>query len=296
MTEVQAIFRSFSEIEYGPKPSAALKLGSSVFFHVAALTLLILLPRYQPAGTIPPVIRPPDELIFPLRFPPPVWAGAKSGGGGGGGGKRERLPAARGVIPPAAPHQLAAPSVKASQPKEPELDMVLQQTIQAPIQIPRQFLQNYGVLKGLATDSDGTGRGGGIGESIGTGVGTGQGPGAGLGKKGGLGADGEGGVGGQSGPQVSGIGGVTTPQIIRQALPHYTDDAIKARVEGVVVLQIVVKRDGSVDAPRILRALGFGLDEEAIRCVSREWKFKPASRNGQPVDVYAVIEITFRLR
>ena len=96
--------------------------------------------------------------------------------------------------------------------------------------------------------------------------------------------------------QVSGIGGVTTPQIIRQALPHYTDDAIKARVEGVVVLQIVVKRDGSVDAPRILRALGFGLDEEAIRCVSREWKFKPASRNGQPVDVYAVIEITFRLR
>ncbi|MEE8586851.1 MAG: TonB family protein [Acidobacteriota bacterium] len=58
----------------------------------------------------------------------------------------------------------------------------------------------------------------------------------------------------------------------------------------------MVRRDGSVDRIQVLRGLGHGLDEKAIQEISNHWKFRPGLRAGQPVDVWAVIEISFTLR
>jgi TonB family protein len=61
------------------------------------------------------------------------------------------------------------------------------------------------------------------------------------------------------------------------------------------VLEVVVQRDGSVRSVRVLEGLGSGLDERAIEAV-RQWRFAPARRMGQPVDVLVEVAVEFRLR
>jgi TonB family protein len=90
--------------------------------------------------------------------------------------------------------------------------------------------------------------------------------------------------------------GMTTPVPIRQPLPAYTDQARKAQVDGVLTIQATVRKDGSVDNLRVVRNLGYGLDEAAMEIVSTQWKFKPGTRDGVPMDVRAKINIRFRLK
>ena len=75
----------------------------------------------------------------------------------------------------------------------------------------------------------------------------------------------------------------------------YTDDARRQRIQGNVVLEIVVRSDGSVGAVKVRRSLGGGLDQRAIEAV-RQWRFNPAKRHGTPVDVAVEIEVEFKLR
>jgi protein TonB len=103
-----------------------------------------------------------------------------------------------------------------------------------------------------------------------------------------------GGIGAGTGPYVVG-GGVRAPVPLLQPLPPYTEAARKARVEGLVLLQAVVRKDGTVDSFRVLRGLGYGLDESAINTIATKWRFKPGTLNGTAVDVQANIEISFRL-
>ncbi len=91
-------------------------------------------------------------------------------------------------------------------------------------------------------------------------------------------------------------GGVTNPVVLVKTLPKYTDDAIAAKVQGVVLLQAVIRKDGSVDSFQVIRGLGFGLEESAIREIATNWRFKPGTLNGQNVDVLATIEVAFNLR
>ena len=88
--------------------------------------------------------------------------------------------------------------------------------------------------------------------------------------------------------------GVTPPQLIDRVEPEYSKAARKARQEGTVVLYAVVGAHGRVRELRIVRALGMGLDEKAAKAV-RQWRFRPGTKDGQPVPVAACIEITFRL-
>lgn len=107
------------------------------------------------------------------------------------------------------------------------------------------------------------------------------------------------GVGGGPGGPGDGVytvgGGVTNPTPIFMPLPMYTEAARKARVEGIVMLQAVVRKNGTVDSFRVVRGLGYGLDESAINTIATKWRFKPGTLNGQPVDVLANIEVSFRL-
>jgi TonB family protein len=61
------------------------------------------------------------------------------------------------------------------------------------------------------------------------------------------------------------------------------------------VLEIVVRRDGSVGDVRILQGLGSGLNDKAVQAV-RQWRFAPAQRQGAPVDVIVEVAVEFRLR
>ncbi len=76
--------------------------------------------------------------------------------------------------------------------------------------------------------------------------------------------------------------------------PEYTDEARKARLQGLVVLVVDIGADGRARNFRIQSGLGLGLDERAIQAV-QQWKFRPASRGGAPVEMPVRIEVSFRL-
>ncbi len=89
--------------------------------------------------------------------------------------------------------------------------------------------------------------------------------------------------------------GITEPLPAYQPKPAYTQEARDAKIEGTVVLEAVIGADGMVSDFKVLKALGYGLDESAIDTIGRYWRFSPALLNGQPVNVRASIEVSFRL-
>ena len=133
-----------------------------------------------------------------------------------------------------------------------------------------------------------------------------RGPGAGPGADGGRGPGIGGGDGSRSGerngPGGEGDGfkpgnGVTWPRLVREVKPNYTADAMRAQVEGLVELEILVLEDGSVGRVSIVRSLDarFGLDDEAISAV-RRWRFDPGRRLGKAVATRVGVELSFNLR
>lgn len=99
-----------------------------------------------------------------------------------------------------------------------------------------------------------------------------------------------------SGEPVYRIGsGVSEPETIWQPRPSFTPEARANKVEGTMLLQAVIGKDGIVRDAKILRGLGYGLDESAIDTITKQWRFKPGTYNGEPVAVQANFEITFRL-
>src|SRR3989475_1922536 len=83
-------------------------------------------------------------------------------------------------------------------------------------------------------------------------------------------------------------------EIISKPTPVYTDEARKMRVEGEVLLEVVFESSGRLHIVRVVRGLGHGLDEAAVRA-AEQIRFKPALRNGQPADSTAVLHIVFQL-
>ena len=124
---------------------------------------------------------------------------------------------------------------------------------------------------------------------------TGAGAGMGTGTRGsGLGTDSGSGIGNDAFGAGS---GVTMPSVLREVKPSYTAEAMRAKVQGAVMVEAIVRKDGSVGQVRIVRSLDrtFGLDEEALKAV-RNWHFSPGRRQGQNVAVIVEIELTFTLR
>ncbi len=86
--------------------------------------------------------------------------------------------------------------------------------------------------------------------------------------------------------------GIVPPFVVAKAKPAYTDEAILAKLEGSVLLSLVVGADGQPRDIQVVRPLGLGLDEKAIENV-REWQFKPGSKNGSPGAVLVNEEVFF---
>jgi len=95
--------------------------------------------------------------------------------------------------------------------------------------------------------------------------------------------------------QVARVGpGVSQPSVLEKHDPEYSQQARTAGVCGTVLLSLIVDIDGKAKRIRVIRGLGYGLDERAIAAV-RDWTFAPGAKNGQPVPVYATIQTSFRL-
>ena len=74
----------------------------------------------------------------------------------------------------------------------------------------------------------------------------------------------------------------------------YTEEARNAKIEGAVLIQMVIDENGVPTEPKVVRSLDKGLDEKALEAV-KQWRFKPGLREGKPASVTANIEINFRL-
>jgi TonB family protein len=82
--------------------------------------------------------------------------------------------------------------------------------------------------------------------------------------------------------------------LVSRREPEYSEEARKAKWQGVVRLQIEVWPDGRAHEITVVQALGLGLDEKAIEAVS-QWRFQPGRKDGKPVRTLATVEVNFRL-
>jgi TonB family protein len=218
-----------------------------------------------------------------------VWLDVPGPGGGGGGGGNEK-PEPIKKVELKGEEKISVPVVKppapTPEPEKPPEEPV--QNLNVPVQtMASADLAQAGAMEGIPTsDSLGLGKGGGAGTGTGTGIGPGRGSGLGDGWGGGTG-------GGAYRPG----NGVETPRLLREVKPQYTAQAMRAKIQGEVLLECIVMPNGDVGNIRVVRSLDstFGLDQEAIKA-ARQWRFAPGTKQGQPVPVLVTIAIAFTLR
>lgn len=281
--------RTASEVRRKGLPSFASSLVHGAFI-VTMLWLTSGAPESASARDAAP------RLVF-LITPGP-------GGGGGGGGLRNPLPPRKAEAPArlrtprpavdaslvktplkARPVEIPRPAPPVPAPKPVEQEPLASRRLVAPVAPTTNAAQRDGAIEARADNaSQGSGVGGGTGSGRGTGDGEGLGAGIGPGTGGGTGG----------GPYRAGSG-VTPPRLLREVKATYTDEARRRGVTGNVILEIVITRDGAVGDVSVRRGLGGGLDERAIAAV-RQWKFAPARRLGEPVDVIVEVAVEFMLR
>jgi TonB family protein len=188
-------------------------------------------------------------------------------------------------VPAREPAPVVVPAPKPPEPKALPSEP-LPQVVAPVVPVPGNREDRAGVLADARAEQEsrGSGTGGGAGTGHGTGIGEGDGSGIGQGSGGGTGG----------GPYRPGSG-VEPPVVLHEVRPTYTDEARARGLTGEVVLEVIVRRDGTVGAMRVLSGLGSGLDERAMAAV-RQWRFAPARRLGTPVDVLVEVAVEFRLR
>jgi periplasmic protein TonB len=283
----KAFFRSTPRTDDVPVPPLWTKRREfsvaqaiSVAAH-ALMILLVVVPVTRqiippPARTVPIV----DLSAYPFR-PPPAKDVAH---GGGGGGVRRPEPPTKGKLPRWNMTQIAPPTAA----PRPNPRMAVEATLLGPLDlmVPSPNDPGFGdPVAILITDSSGPGGGSGIGNGDGTGIGNGKGPGLGDGYDGGTGGD----------RFRPGVGGVGYPTCLYCPEPQYSEDARKAKFQGIVVLQATIEPDGHAIDVHLVKGAGLGLDERALGAV-RNWRFRPApGPNGRPVATVTTIEVNFRL-
>jgi TonB family protein len=263
-------------------PSA---LAGSLVSHIALALIVLFGVRFGGATAVSPAVLPeqPNTNIIWLSQPGP-------GGGGGGGGNRMKEPPRQAempgkdkiTVPVSKPPKMEMQEVKKEPDPVAQLNIPAKNLAAAQDSLPGAI----DAPPGPPTLSQGSGSGGGAGTGTGTGVGPGSGSGLGPGSGGGTG-------GGVYRPG----NGVTLPRVLHEERPQYTSDAMRAKVQGTVLLECVVKPDGSVGDVQVIRSLDptFGLDQQAV-VAARKWRFAPGTRLGEPVPVLITIELTFTLR
>jgi TonB family protein len=258
-------------------------LTVSIALHALALAVVTFALVRSSTGGI-------TESRQPIETTRLVFKAIEGGGGQKSGGRQSATPprhaeiiGTRPVVVPAARPPQPVNTVPQPVVSEPPLVMP---TIAPPV-VESGIREVVGTLAAVRPDSMSQGGGDGTGTDVGPGGGRG-GNGRGPGEGDGPGIDGEG---------LQPGNGVSWPRLIQEVKPNYTADAMRAQVEGLVELEIVVLPDGSVGRVNIVRSLDgrFGLDVEAIKAV-RRWRFDPGRRAGKAVAVRVGVELSFNLR
>jgi len=97
-------------------------------------------------------------------------------------------------------------------------------------------------------------------------------------------------------PLAASDGGFVLPEVIEYTTPPlYSDEARDRGIEGTVLLEVHVSVDGRPGNLRVVKGLGFGLDENALLAV-REWKFKPGERSRKAAETTTEVSVEFSLR
>jgi TonB family protein len=89
-------------------------------------------------------------------------------------------------------------------------------------------------------------------------------------------------------------GSLTAPRAVTTTAPAYTPEAREARIQGVVIVQAIINKEGNVTDVKVLKGLPLGLEESAVETI-RTWKFEPATLEGKPVDVYYNLTVNFTI-
>jgi protein TonB len=87
----------------------------------------------------------------------------------------------------------------------------------------------------------------------------------------------------------------TPPKVVSKVEPNYTNEARSAKIQGPVVLSLMIDTQGRAHKIRVTRSLDKGLDQEAIDAIEK-WHFAPGIKDGKPVRAAATIEVNFRLQ
>jgi len=238
--------------------SQALSLG----LHVALITLLLLAASQSIRAPLEPV--PPRDVTRLTYFRPRKAAEARSGGS-----NQTALPAKHGAPPPKAIRTFIPPTAS----DHPLLPVPITISFDIPTVDTKGDIGDP--ISHLPIGGLGTRGANGIGDGWCQGIGDSpSGP-----------------------PGVSSVHrgrGVTPPQLIYKVEPEFSEDARKAKHQGVVVLSIEVDASGNVRNIRVLQSLGLGLDEKASEAVTR-WRFRPGLFDGKPVATEATVQVNFQL-
>lgn len=258
----------------------AFAFSSAIHLCALAIALSVVVAPIK-HGTVDAV-----TLVAPkdVRPTPIIFLLAPGGGGGGGGGNRQNGPirraAGRGddriTLRVTKPIELTNSPLSAS-PLLPTLLLDARPLASGTTDV--LGLPSGGVPSGTSL---GPGSGG-VGSGYGSGMGSGTGPGFGEGRGGGTG----GGV-----YRVG--GGVTTPLLLREVRPAYTSDALQRRIQGSVVLELVVTPTGIPSHIRVVQSLESSLDAQAVNAVT-QWLFKPGELRGMPVKVLVIVVLDFTI-
>ena len=267
---------SLTQSEFSMLPADPRSLAFSFLSHAAAVVLIASGIWFSRTTIVKTKTLTSDLTYIPILL------GQEVPQGGGGGGNRGPIRASRGAPPKFSEEQLTPPAIIV---RNPSPKLQVDPTVLGPPQIKLPQSNPLGDLlsPNVAIPSNGTGSRTGIGYGTGTGLGSGNGAGVGPGSEAGFGG----------GPFRPG-NGVSAPRAIYEPDPEYSDEARKAKYQGIVVLSLIVDRSGNARNIRIMRALGMGLDEKAIDAVQK-WRFAPGMKDGHPVAVQVNVEVNFRL-
>jgi periplasmic protein TonB len=259
-----------------------LSSGIAILLHVIVVGLMILFALQ--AWRERALHRKQMETAVDIKPFIPITQPMKDAmGGGGGGGTHSPIEASKGKLPDMSKQQITPPQIlKIDHPKLP-----VPATIVMPqqVKLPDANMPDLGMptSQQVTLASQGSGSGSGFGSGSGGGIGSGNGGGVGPGEGGGYG-------GGVMHPG----GGVSAPVLIYSVDPEFSDEARRAKYQGICVVSLIVDSQGNPQNIQIARALGMGLDEKAVEAV-KQYKFKPAYYKGHPVPVLINVEVNFRI-
>jgi protein TonB len=205
--------------------------------------------------------------------PPPPLPPSKTSIGGGGG-QHDLAPVSKGRIPPVAKEQIVPP--KAPPTIAPKLPVAPTIVAQPDLKMANNTMPNMGSptseLKGFS-----------MGNGHGTGIGSGNGAGIGPGS------------GGNAGGGFYHVGGgVKAPKLIYQVDPEFSEEARKAKFSGNVEVYLIVDAQGNPTHVTVARGVGMGLDQKAVDAV-KQYRFKPAMKDGKPVAVDMYVDVNFQI-